>query len=107
MILNKKKTLFAILLANLFIFAVGIAYILHGHQDDITLYDIPLYDASGIYNDGSMDSEGNNVFSTQFPVSRYCFIGKTEPLQSGIILSTAAPKWTAIHTLHSMPNPIL
>ena len=100
MILNKKKTLFAILLANLFIFAVGIAYILHGHQDDITLYDIPLYDASGIYNDGSMDSEGNNVFSTQFPVSRYCFIGKTEPLQSGIY--TIKVYYTTDHDYYSI-----
>ncbi len=84
MTFSKKKTLFAILLANLFILVAGIAYILHGHQNDITLYDVPLYDSHGVYNDGSMDSEGNNVFSTQFPVSRYRFIGRTEPLESGI-----------------------
>lgn len=100
MTLKKKKTLFVIFLMNVFLLIAGMAYILHGHQNDITLYDIPLYDSHGIYNDGSMDSEGNNVFSTQFPVSRYHFTSRTEPLQSGIY--TIKVYYTTDHDYYSI-----
>lgn len=79
---KKKKALLVVVSCNILFLLIGILRIFQGHQKDITLYDIPLYDAEGIYDNESMD--GRNLFTTDYPVSEYRFVGRTEPLLSGI-----------------------
>lgn len=97
---KKKQTLFMVLLFNILFLAGGVILIFRDHQDDITLFDIPLYDSNGLYNDGSKDSEGNHVFTTDYPVSRYRFIGRTGPLKSGIY--TMKVYYTTNHDYYSI-----
>lgn len=80
---TKKKFLFIIILLNAVLLISGLLYIFHGHQDDITLYDIPLHDSRGPY-ENTIHSDGNTMFSTEYPVSKYQFIGRTDALESGI-----------------------
>lgn len=97
---KKRKTLFIILLFHILFLAAGVLLIFKDHQDDITLYDIPLYDSNGLYNDGCKDSQGNHVFTTDYPVSRYRFIGRTGPLKSGIY--TLKVYYTTNHDYYSI-----
>ena len=77
---TKKKFLFIIILLNAVLLISGLLYIFHGQQDDITLYDIPLHDSRGPY-ENTIHSDGNTMFSTEYPVSKYQFIGRTDALE--------------------------
>lgn len=76
---KKKKYLLIIGILNVLLLAVGSIIILHGHQDNITLYDFPLYSSQGRYDDGE-----DKLFRTDYPASHYWFAGRTDSLQPGI-----------------------
>lgn len=77
--LMKRKSLLLIAILNVMLVIIGCAIIFNTHQDNITLYDIPLYTSEGLYDDGN-----GNTFSTDYPASHYWFAIKTPSLQSGI-----------------------
>lgn len=80
---RKKKWLIIIIVINIVLLLAGGVLSLLGRQDNITLYDIPLRSSSGEYDDGD-----ENFFSTEYPVSRYWFLGRTGPLTSGVYTIT-------------------
>lgn len=83
MSVKKKKWLYIIIAVNIvLLFASGILSLL-GRQDNITLYDIPLYSSAGEYDDGD-----ENIFSTKYPISHYWFLGTTGPMTSGVYTIT-------------------
>lgn len=80
---KKKKWLIIIIIINIVLLFGGGVLSLLGRQNNITLYDFPLYSSSGKYGDG-----GENFFSTEYPVSRYWFLGRTGPMTSGVYTVT-------------------
>lgn len=80
-----KKTLLIFLFCQVLLLGLGVVRIFHGHQADITLYEIPLYDSEGVYDGGKLEGEGEgNLFTTRYPLSEYKFIGRTGPLLAGV-----------------------
>lgn len=84
--MNKRKwCIFGVI--NMVLFVVGAVLILSRHQDDITIYDIPLYDWQG-------EVDADNLFKAGYPASKYWFVAKLENLEPGIY--TVEVNYTAV-----------
>lgn len=79
--MSTKKTIFLRggVFLNVIMIIVGSILILRRNQDDITLYDIPLYTAEGEFTEGV-----RNTFNTEYPEAFYYFVAETGALQTGI-----------------------
>lgn len=74
--MNKRKwCIFGAI--NIVLFVIGVVLILSRHQNDITLYDIPLHNWWG-------KVDADNLFTADYPASKYWFTAELENLKTGI-----------------------
>lgn len=72
-----RKQIIFIGLVNILILLLGMIKIISERQQDIVINDVPLFNWSG-------ELEADNLFTTEYPNSKYWFSVKTDSLKQGV-----------------------
>lgn len=74
---SRRKQIIFVGLVNILILLLGMMKIINERQQDIVINDVPLFNWGG-------ELETDNLFTTEYPNSKYWFSAKTDSLKQGV-----------------------